>query len=222
MGMKNTVLRIAIIVLALAAAISCRKQEEHPAYERTARIASYYGGMAGEGVFKVLNACVDGKWEQWPPINGLDYEEGYEYEVRVRFDYNRELEGMTDVMFPYSGTLLELVKKTECTTGDCPLPTYGEFEKEYFTDRYEYEGTARIASYTGQRAEGRDLFVHYNDTWHVWPIAWLTGLDYEEGYEYVIKVDANLISVTDGIPVCDNRCLEVISKTLKQTTDCPF
>ena len=115
--MKNTVLRIAIIVLDLAAAISCRKQEEHPAYERTARIASYYGGMAGEGIFKVLNACVDGKWEQWPPINGLDYEEGYEYEVRVRFDYNRELEGMTDVMFPYSGTLLELVKKTEGFSG---------------------------------------------------------------------------------------------------------
>ena len=125
--MKNTVLHIAIIALALATAISCKKQEEHPSYERTARIASYYGGMSGEGVFKVLNACVDGRWEHWPQIKGLDYEEGYEYEVRVRFDYNRELEGMMDVMFPYSATLVELVGKTERVTDDCPLPTYEEF-----------------------------------------------------------------------------------------------
>lgn len=125
--MRNTVLRIAAIALALAAAVSCKTQEEHPSYERTARIASYYGGMAGEGIFKVLNACVDGKWEQWPQIKGLDYEEGYEYEVRVRFDYNHDLEGMMDVMFPYSATLVELVGKTERVTDDCPLPTYEEF-----------------------------------------------------------------------------------------------
>ena len=86
--------------MALMAIISCKKQAEHPSYELSARIASYYGGMAGEGIFKVLNACVDGKWEQWPQIKGLDYEEGYEYEERVRFDYNHDLEGMVDVMFP--------------------------------------------------------------------------------------------------------------------------
>ena len=220
--MKRTFLRIAIIALALATAISCKKQEEHPSYERTARIASYYGGMSGEGIFKVLNVCVDGRWEHWSEINGLDYEEGYEYEVHVRFDYNHDMEGMMDVTFPYSGTLVELVSKTQRTTDDCPLPTYEEFEKGYFTDRYEYEGTARIASYTGERADGRDLFVYYNDTWHIWPATWLTGLDYEEGYEYVIEVDANLVSVTNSIPVCDNRCLKVISKTPRQTTDCPF
>lgn len=125
--MRNTVLRIAAIALALAAAVSCKTQEEHPSYERTARIASYYGGKSGEGVFKVLNACVGGKWEQWPQIKGLGYEEGYEYEVRVRFDYNHDLEGMMDVMFPYSATLVELVGKTERVTDDCPLPTYEEF-----------------------------------------------------------------------------------------------
>lgn len=45
----------------------------------------------------------------------------------MRFDYNHDLEGMMDVMFPYSATLVELVGKAERATDDCPLPTYEEF-----------------------------------------------------------------------------------------------
>ncbi len=110
---------------------SCSKEDDAQSFETTGRIASYYGVAKGEGAVKVLNVFCDGRWSRWPEVKGLDYEEGYEYEVKVRIDRRRDLDGMMDVMFDYDVTCIEVLGKVAVQTDDCPLQSWDEFVAEH-------------------------------------------------------------------------------------------
>lgn len=110
---------------------SCDRKDDDSSYESMGRIASYYGVAKGEGAFRVLNVWSGGAWIHWPTVSGLDYEEGYEYEVKVRIDRRRDLEGMMDVIFDYDVTCLEVVRKVKKQTDDCPLQSWDEFIAEH-------------------------------------------------------------------------------------------
>ena len=110
---------------------SCGKEDDTNSFETTGRIASYYGVAKGEGTVRVLNVFCDGRWGHWPDVRGLDYEEGYEYEVRVRIDRRKDLEGMMDVMFDYDVTCIEVLRKVAGQTDDCPLQSWDEFVAEH-------------------------------------------------------------------------------------------
>lgn len=117
----------AVCMAAVAVALVACDKDDARSVELTGRIASYYGVVHGEGAIKVLNVCSDGEWVHWPQVAGLDYEQGYEYEVRVRMDPRKDLEGMMDVMFGYDLTCLEVIGKVARHTDDCPLASWDEY-----------------------------------------------------------------------------------------------
>lgn len=218
--MKN-ILYLGSLLALLATGWSCDKGESN---EKTVKIASYYGfASSGNGLFKALNVCTDGKWEVWPMVEGLDYREGYEYEVEVRIEKRADLDGYLDVAFPYSVKCLKVVGKTQRESADCPLPAYEEGLFNYLAPGYAFEGQARIASYRARTVGGEYcLLFQCGDCWYIINEAQVTGIDYEEGYEYVVEVDSHLVSVDDCIPVCECVCKSILKKEAKETADCPI
>ncbi len=105
-----------------------RKDDDSNSYESMGRIASYYGVAKGEGAFRVLNVCSGGAWIHWPTVSGLDYEEGFEYEIKVRVEpvKNPPMGGSSFTM-----SLIKVISKVEKQTDDCPLQSWDEFIAEH-------------------------------------------------------------------------------------------
>ncbi len=110
--------------------VSCDK-DDNRAYKMSMRIASYYGfSFDGEGVMPVrmLLGYSDGRWVPWDPIIGFDYEEGFEYEIKVRVEpvKNPPMGGSSFTM-----SLIKIISKVEKHTDDCPLQSWDEFIAEH-------------------------------------------------------------------------------------------
>ena len=95
------------------------------------RVASYYGVMFdGESLMplRMLLVYADGRWEPWYSIEGFDYEEGFEYEIKVRVKpvKNPPMGGSNRTM-----SLIKVVSKVEKQTDDCPRQSWDEFIVEH-------------------------------------------------------------------------------------------
>ena len=117
-----------ICVLALLLLSACDKENS---FTLDMRIASYYGFMFdGESSLphRMLLGYDGRRWEQRDPIEGFDYEEGFEYEIKVRVKSvkNPPMGGSSRTM-----SLIKVVSKVKKQTDDCPLQSWDEFIAEH-------------------------------------------------------------------------------------------
>ena len=117
-----------ICILALLLLSACDKENS---FTLDMRIASYYGFMFdGESSLphRMLLGYDGRRWEQRDPIEGFDYEEGFEYEIKVRVKSvkNPPMGGSSRTM-----SLIKVVSKVEKQTDDCPLQSWDEFIAEH-------------------------------------------------------------------------------------------
>lgn len=117
------------ILAAVVIFTSCDKDDR--AYNMSVRVASYYGVMFdGESSLprRMLLGYDGRRWVQRDPIEGFDYEEGFEYEIRVRVKpvKNPPMGGSSHTM-----SLIKVVSKVEKHTDDCPLQSWDEFIAEH-------------------------------------------------------------------------------------------
>ena len=138
-----------------------------------------------------------GEWEMFPYlIVGFDYEEGYEYILRVRKEPN-------ELLVP-KVTLLEEVSKVKKDSEDISRPWWFTIASKKTGDE-DYPYYIEIANNT-------------STSWTKFPI--IEGLQYEEGYEYYIKADC-VYNGADAPQKYSFIYKETIKKEKKDSTGLP-
>ncbi len=121
-------LHCVLCAFALLLLTACDKEDS---FTLDMRIASYYGFMFdGESSLPVkrLLGYRDGQWQPVDHIYGFDYEEGFEYKIKVR---GRAIKNPPMGGSSFTMSLIKVISKVEKQTDDCPLRSWDEFIAEH-------------------------------------------------------------------------------------------
>ena len=174
--MKKTLYILAILAVSIFTA--CSGDDDHNK-EYTLTVASvkplniFLPDHEGRPSFFVKNEKED-KWQAYDYINDFEYEEAYEYLIRVKQEkwHNGEIQDAS----MYKTTLLEVISKTKNDSENIPLQG----------------GDLKIASRkTGEESSPfyvENYSIENGRMWILFPP--IKDFEYQEGYEYKIRVIA--------------------------------
>ena len=145
------------------------------------------------------------EWVYFDWVKGFDYEEGYEYVIRVWREKWHNGEIIDASIYRY--TLLKVISKTKKNSE-------GPFEEVFFLT---------VASRKNDDPETMTENPYYvlspdSSGWDIFPS--ITGFDYEEGYEYQIFV-LRRVETTQSLVKTSYICKEILRKEARDSEGLP-
>lgn len=172
--MRNTILFLTVLLFAPGAAfVSCSSDNDYNK-ELILTVASKAllntGYESSHAYYVKPKGVVD--WMPFESISGFDYEEGYEYIIRVSQEKWHDGEVQDAGIYKYA--FLRLISKTKKNSENIPAQRFFlSIASKNVTDS-EVSGHPYYAKMTG-------------DNWTTFPE--IEGFDYTPGYEYVLLID---------------------------------
>lgn len=196
----KTILAV-LFVLVFGLFTSCSDDDDKKTIEYTINIASVkrvlcYDPLTDTSPYFAKEEKAKG-WERHHSIHNFDYEEGYEYLIRVRREYDKSMEGMMDAS-PYKYYLVEQISKTKKDSEN--IIDYG-----YIYIDSKGTGDPKLPYYMKR---------YWGEDWEkVEPIA---GFDYKEGYQYTLAVEAKYNGATAS-PRYTYKCIAIVGDPKKES-----
>lgn len=182
--MKNQFLLLSIWIslICFTFITSCDNEDGHNK-EMIATIASEKSLYTGGEMYAPYFAKVEGEsqWTSLESISGFDFEEGYEYVLRIWREKWHDGEIQDAGIYRYK--LLEVVSRDKKDSENLPVQRF-----------FIHIGPQKVANPTPENT----YYARWNEAgkWNAFPD--IEGFDFEEGCEYILLIDRMFNDIDSG------------------------